>query len=308
MSEIICDSKIYDIIIVGGGVAGITAGIYAKRAGKKVAIIERMAIGGQLNFVGKIENYTGFGVTDGATIVNNLYNHVECVDLEIIYDEVVDYQFDLEDKTIKCKNGVYQSKAVILALGSNPKELELPGEREFKGRGVSYCVQCDGNFFKGKKTAVIGSNQSAIDGASFLSNLCEKVYLISQYDISNFKLDNVKNLGNVEIIEDAKTLKINGDEFIKSIDIIKDNKEKKIDVDGVFVVAGNRPNTSALIGKVELSPEGFIVCDENMQTNKNGVFACGDVRKSKLKQIATAVGDGAIAGVMASTFLSNIKK
>ena len=301
MTQIDFEKKIYDVVIVGGGVAGITAGIYCKRAGKKVVVIERMAIGGQLNFIDKIENYTGFGVTDGASLVGGLYDHVESLGLEIVYDEVVDYQFDSDEKVVKCKNGNYQAGAVVLALGSNPKELEIPGEKEFKGMGVSYCVQCDGNFFKGKKTAVVGSNQSAIDGACFLAGLCEKVYLIARYDIENFNLDKIKSLNNVEMIDDTKPLEIRGKDCVEALIIAKDECEKEIEVDGVFVVAGNRPNTSALKGKIDLSEEGFIVCDENMQASVKGVFACGDVRKSKLKQIATAVGDGAIAGVMDST-------
>ncbi len=308
MTEIKNEIKVYDVVIVGGGVAGITAAIYAKRAGRKVVVLERMAIGGQLNFVGKVENYTGFGITDGASLVDSLYSHIDSLGIEVVYDEVIDYQLESEDKIVSCKNGNYQSKAVVLALGSNPKELEVEGEKEFKGRGVSYCVQCDGNFFKGKTAAVVGSNQAAIDDACYLSQIAEKVYLISQFDISNMMLEKIKKISNIEIIEDAKPIKIIGNEAVKCMVVEKAEKSLEIKIEGVFVVAGKRPNTSALDGKVKLSQEGFILCNEDMQTNLNGVFACGDVRKSKLKQIATAVGDGAIAGVMASIYVLNLKK
>ncbi len=300
--------KVYDIVIIGAGMAGITAAIYAKRAGRKVAVIERMAIGGQLNFVGKIENYTGFCITYGASLVQNLYNHIDSLGIEIIYDEVIDYQLENEDKIIKCKKDFYQAKAVILALGSNPKELEVEGEKEFKGRGVSYCVQCDGSFFKGRTTAVVGSNQSAIDGAAYLSQICEKVYLIAQYDVSNLSLNKLEKLDNVEVVKDGKPKQILGNELVEAIILSKENVDEKILVDGVFVVAGNRPNTTSLVGKIDLSQNGFIICDQNMQTNIAGVYACGDVRNSLLKQVSTAVGDGAVAGVMASTFVLNSKK
>lgn len=293
----------YDIIIIGAGVAGITAGIYAKRAGRKVVIVERMAIGGQLNFVGKIANYTGFAQTDGPSLVSRLYEQVESGGLEIIYDEVISYNLKGEEKIVQCKNKTLQAKAVILALGSNPKELEVSGEKEFRGRGVSYCVQCDGNFFKNKITAVIGSNQSAINGAIYLSKLCAKVYLLAQYDIKNLSLEHIKECENVEIIEDVKVNKIIGKESVDSLEFQKGDKVESLSIDGVFVVAGNRPNTATLNGLIDLTEEGFIICDENMMTSEEGVFACGDVRKSKLKQIATAVGDGAVAGVEASSYV-----
>lgn len=295
--------KSYDIIIIGAGASGVSAAIYAKRAGKKIAIIERMMVGGQLNFVGKIANYAGFEETDGFSLSQNFQMQLKRNEIEIIYDEVIDLNLAGEEKEIVCGKNTYQAKAVILALGSNPKELEIKGEKDFKGRGVSYCVQCDGNFFKGKTTAVVGSNDAAINGAIYLSALCKKVYLISQFNIDNFSLEKIENLENVEILRDAKPIEIAGEESVKSILVNQNNKETLVEVDGIFVVAGNKPSTALLKGKVNLTEEGYIVCDEDMMTSQSGVFACGDARKSKLKQISTAVGDGAIAGVMAITYL-----
>lgn len=296
--------KSYDIIIIGAGASGVSAAIYAKRAGKKIAIIERMMVGGQLNFVGKIANYAGFEETDGFSLSQNFQMQLKKNEIEIIYDEVIDLNLAGEEKEIVCGKNTYQAKAVILALGSNPKELEIKGEKDFKGRGVSYCVQCDGNFFKGKTTAVVGSNDAAINGAIYLSALCKKVYLISQFNIDNFSLEKIENLENVEILRDAKPIEIAGKETVKSIFIIQNDNEKLVEVDGVFVVAGNKPSTALLKGKIDLTEDGYIVCDEDMMTSQSGVFACGDVRKSKLKQISTAVGDGAIAGVMATAYVS----
>lgn len=296
--------KSYDIIIIGAGASGVSAAIYAKRAGKKIAIIERMMVGGQLNFVGKIANYAGFEETDGFSLSQNFQMQLKKNEIEIIYDEVIDLNLAGEEKEIVCGKNTYQAKAVILALGSNPKELEIKGEKDFKGRGVSYCVQCDGNFFKGKTTAVVGSNDAAINGAIYLSALCKKVYLISQFNIDNFSLEKIENLENVEILRDAKPIEIAGKETVKSIFIIQNDNEKLVEVDGIFVVAGNKPSTALLKGKIDLTEDGYIVCDEDMMTSQSGVFACGDVRKSKLKQISTAVGDGAIAGVMATAYVS----
>lgn len=296
--------KSYDIIIIGAGASGVSAAIYAKRAGKKIAIIERMMVGGQLNFVGKIANYAGFEETDGFSLSQNFHMQLKKNEIEIIYDEVIDLNLAGKEKEIVCGKNTYKAKAVILALGSNPKELEIKGEKDFKGRGVSYCVQCDGNFFKGKTTAVVGSNDAAINGAIYLSALCKKVYLISQFNIDNFSLEKIENLENVEILRDAKPIEIAGKETVKSIFIIQNDNEKLVEVDGVFVVAGNKPSTALLKGKIDLTEDGYIVCDEDMMTSQSGVFACGDVRKSKLKQISTAVGDGAIAGVMATAYVS----
>ncbi len=299
------DMVSYDIIIIGAGASGVSASVYAKRAGKKVAIMERMAVGGQLNFVGKIANYAGFVETDGFSLSQNLQNQLKQNEIEVIYDEVIDLKLDGEKKELICKKNNYTSTAVILALGSNPKELEINGEKEFKGRGVSYCVQCDGNFFRGKTTAVVGSSEAAINGAIYLSAICEKVYLIAQFNIDNLPLEQLKKLENVEILRNAKPLEIKGDEVVKSIIIEQENEKKAISVDGIFVVAGNKPSTAMLKGKIELTEEGYIICNEDMMTSEEGVYACGDVRKSRLKQISTAVGDGAIAGVMATTFVSS---
>lgn len=299
------EKKSYDIIIIGGGVAGITAGIYAKRAGRKVAIIEKMALGGQLNSIGKIENYPGFAETDGVSLVDNLYMQVEKNEIEIISDEVVGFNFKGDLKEVTCKRATYEATAIILALGMASKELGVKGESEFSGRGISYCAHCDGNFYKNKVVAVVGSGKYAVEDAVYLSQICKKVYLVSKYNVNNLLDERFKSLSNLEVIT-ASAVAFEGDEALKRVVIEENSQRKTLEVNGAFLVTGKKPNTELLKGQIELNENGFIVCDSSMQTSEEGVFACGDVRESSLKQIATAVGDGALAGVSANVyFLKN---
>ncbi len=291
----------YDVVIVGGGVAGISAAIYAKRAGRKVVIIERMALGGQLNSVGMIENYAGITVTDGPSLVENLKAQVQRLGIEIFNQEAVNYDFSNKNKRITSKNNEFVCKSVILALGSVTRELQIEGEKEFRGRGVSYCAHCDGNFFKGDTVAVVGSNEEAVADAKYLSKLCKEVYLISKYDISYLNLNEIQASSNVKILS-GEPIKIEGDESVTKLCYKVAAQEQYLEVKGVFISLGKRPNTILLKDKLRLDENGFIVTDDDMQTSTNGVFACGDVRRNKLKQISTAVGEGALAGVMASQF------
>lgn len=297
--------EIYDAVIVGGGPAGISAGIYLKRAGKNVVIVERMAVGGQLNFINKIANYPGFVSVDGATLAGNFNKQIESLNIPVIFGEITDFDFSGKIKKLKTRKEELQTRSVILAVGGNPKELEIEGEKRLKGRGVSYCAECDGNFFKGKNVAVIGSNQIAIDGALYLSGLCKKVYFLARYDIKNLNLGDLQRRENITIIQGASPQKIEGEDRVEKCIIMQNGQEKILSVDGIFIIAGNRPNTQALQGKIELTREGYILCDENLHTSQDGVFACGDVRKSKLKQIVTAVSDGALAAIEACAYLTD---
>ena len=298
--------KIYDALVLGGGPAGVMASIYLKRGGKDVAIIERMEIGGQLNSIAKISNYPGFIDESGMIIAQQFLKQVKSLDIPIIFNEVIDVDFSGEIKILKTRRDCYKAKSIILSMGGNPKELEIEGEKEFKGRGVSYCVECDGNFFKGKDVAIYGSNNMAVDGAMYLSNLCSKVYFLHRFEIENLDLTALKRKSNIEMINNVLPIKIQGNERLEKFIFMQNEKEKELRVDGVFIVSGNKPNTLMLKGKIELSPDGFILCDENMHTSVSGVFACGDIRKSSLKQVSTAIGEGAIAGVEAIKFLTHV--
>ena len=295
----------YEILIVGGGPAGITAGIYAKRAGRKVAIIEKYMPGGQLNLIGEIENYSGFSKINGDELAVNFHVHASKLDIPFIYDEVVEYKLGGEVKQLVCRKKTYTAKAVVLAQGSNPRELGIEGETKFKGQGVSYCALCDGNFFKGKKVAVVGSGDSAFSDAIYLSSLCEKVFVLTKdvLKLHNYAENELDEKDNVEVIKGGLSKKILGENFVQSLIYEKDGKEEKIDIDGVFVAIGRRPETSALKGEIELTERGYITANDKMQTSQAGVYVCGDVREGNIKQIATAVGDGAIAGTEASKYI-----
>ena len=292
----------YEILIVGGGPAGLTAGIYAKRAGRKVAIIEKFMPGGQLNLIGEIENYTGFKNIRGDELALKMHEQALNLGIPFIYDEIVDYKLDDNIKKLVGRKKTYSAGAVILALGSNPRELGIEGEDKFKGQGVSYCALCDGNFFKGKTVAVVGSGDSAFSDAIYLSSLCKKVYVLTKNNLKlhNYAENELDNKNNVEIIKGGLSKKILGENSVQNLIYEKEGKENKIEVDGVFVAIGRRPETNILENKIKISERGFVLADDNMQTSTDGVFVCGDIREGNIKQIATAVGDGAIAGTEAS--------
>mgnify|MGYP005771137575 CR=1 FL=1 len=295
----------FDIIVVGGGPAGITASIYAKRAGRNVAIIEKYIAGGQLNLIGEIENYTGFENISGFELADKLKQHAKRFDIPFIRDEVVDVNFNGTIKKVICKDKIYEAYAVVLAMGSHPRELNIDGEEKFKGKGVSYCALCDGNFFKGKNVAVVGSGDSAFSDALYLADICSNVYVLtkSQLKLHNYSLDEIEKVDNIKILKNALSKKITGNENVQSLLYSQNEEDKNIDIDAVFVAIGRTPDTNYLNGKIEMTDRGYVKCDRKMKTNVDGVFACGDVREGEIKQIATAVGDGAVAGSEANKYV-----
>lgn len=301
--------KDYEILVVGGGPAGLTAAIYAKRAGRNVAVIEKFLPGGQLNLIGEIENYTGFKSVKGDELAFKMHEQVANLGVPFIYDEIVDYNFANDKKQVIGRENVYTADAIILAIGSNPRELKIEGESKFKGQGVSYCALCDGNFFKGKSVAVVGSGDSAFSDAIYLSSLAEKVYVLTKETLKlyNYAENELEKYDNVAVIKGAISKEIIGENLIQTLIYEKDNKEEKIDVDGVFVAIGRTPDTHSLKDKLETTEKGFIIADNKMQTTQKGVFVCGDVREGNIKQIATAIGDGAVAGTEASKYVLLIK-
>lgn len=298
----------FDVVVIGGGPSGLCAGIYAKRAGKSIAILEKYIAGGQLNQIDKIDNYLGFSKIDGMTLAQDFERHANDVGVQFIYDEVLNVDFDGDEKTIICRNSTILAKSVILATGSSPRKLNIDGEEEFLGKGVSYCAVCDGNFFKGKDVAVVGSGDSAFSEALYLSSLCNKVFLLtkSYLKMHNYTFDEISKRHNIMILNDAISQKIEGENVVEKLIYTKDEKLEEIPVSAVFVAIGREPNTEFLKQKITLNEKGFVIVDENMQTNIEGVFACGDVRNSKLKQVTTAVSDGAIAGVSACKYVDSL--
>lgn len=295
---------IFDVIIIGGGPAGITAGIYAKRAGRSVAIIEKYMPGGQLNLIGEIENYTGFKSISGAELAMKFYEHAKSLDIPFFTEEVVGLQLSEKIKTIKCRKNTYQAYSVILALGSHPRELKIDGEEKFKGKGVSYCALCDGNFFKNKSVAVVGSGDSAVSDALYLADICSKVFVLTKEKLKlhNYSESELASFKNISVLKGAYSKAIEGENKLEKLVFVQNEKEKEIDVDGIFVAIGRTPDTDLLNGQIELNEQGYIKSDANMRTSQEGVFVCGDVREGNIKQIACAVGDGAIAGTEASKY------
>lgn len=299
------EDKIFDILVIGGGPAGITAAIYAKRAGRDVAILEKFALGGQLNLIGLIENYPGFDKIDGANLALNFAKHAKSLDIPVISGEAVEYKLEGKIKEIVCRKNTYKARAIVIAIGNHSRELGIEGEQEFKGRGVSYCALCDGNFFKGRRVAVVGSGDSAFSDAEYLSSLCSQVYVLTKEKLKlhNYAENALDDKENVVILKGAISQKIEGDQSVEKLLYLKDEKTSEIQVDGIFVAIGRVPDTEKLKCFVKVDEKGYITADEKMNTSQAGVFVCGDVRKGNIQQISTAVGDGAIAGTEATKYV-----
>lgn len=284
---------IYDILIVGGGVAGMSAAIYAKRRGKNVAIIEKFSLGGQVAELTKIENFPSQIEIDGASLTSMFSKQMKHLQVEAIYDDVVDFDFQGDIKTIYGKKKEYQAKSIILAMGI--KYLELgTNENDFLGRGVSYCATCDANFFKGKDVCVASRNGSGIKDALYLAGVANSVTVFDEADMSVFAKANTQE--KVRVISNTKVLSVSGSMKLQEIEVSTAGKKQRVKTDALFVALGRKPATEKLVGKLNVDEKGYILTDEHMQTSANGVFAVGDIRAGSLKQIVTACNDGAIAG------------
>lgn len=285
--------KIYDVLIIGGGVAGMSCAVYAKRAGKSVAIIEKMSLGGQVLSLEKIENFPSQTLIDGISLAQMFSKQIKFLDVEILRDEIISVNFSAQTKVLNGKKDDYRAKNVVIATGIKSRQLGLD-EEKLLGQGVSYCATCDGNFFKNKEVCVASQKGSGVLDALYLCSIASSVTLLDSQDMSIFanankneKLKVVSNCNITEILRNENGLKIlaqvNGD-------------IKEFGFSALFVELGKIPATSMFEGVLKLDEKGYIVTDEKMQTSVSGVFAIGDVRNGTLKQIVTACADGAIAG------------
>lgn len=309
--------KLYDLIIVGGGPCGLSASVYAGRSGIRTLMLEEYACGGQILNTFEIKNYPGFENISGPELASKMANQAEALNVEIKYEKAIDFDFSQDIKVIKTQNGKYFAKTVILSLGASPRKLGLEREQELTGKGVSYCAICDGGFFKGKRVAVVGGGNSAIEDLPYLTNLASKSYLINRskrYRAQNILLEKalrLKEHGKVEFFEDTVVVKLLGDKKLEGV-VMKNvltGKEQELLIDGLFIEIGRIPNTDSLKGKVDLDEYGYIVTDQNLMTSVKGVFAGGDVIQKSLRQIVTAGSDGAICATNAQNFLNqNYKK
>ena len=296
----------YDLIIIGGGPAGLTAGIYAKRGGLRVAIVEKLIPGGQMSRTLEIENYPGFKNVSGIQLAMSMQEQCTSLGVEFIYGEISKLDLINIPKCLTINGNTITGDAIIVASGTAPTSLDIKGEKEFAGRGVSYCATCDGGFFKGKKVCVLGGGNTAIEDALYLERLASEVHLIHRRDEYRASKILVDKLNESKIIQHKSSVVdcIHGNNNVESIDIknLKTGSVTNISINGVFMAVGQTP-LSAMFDALEKDGHGCIVTDADMKTSIEGVFAAGDVTKKNVRQIVTACADGAVAAESALKFL-----
>jgi thioredoxin reductase (NADPH) len=304
----------YDLVIIGGGPAGLTAGLYAARARLKVILIEKIVVGGQIVISDWIENYPGFpeGLS-GSDLAQRLTEQAKRFDLNIENNAAVSVDLSDPVKTIVLNDRTVTTHTIIIATGASPKKLGVPGEETFYGKGVSSCATCDAPFFKDRIVAAVGGGDTAVKESLFLTKFVKKVYLIHRRDRLRAEMilqERAFADEKIEIIWDSVLTGIKGLTNVENITVqnVKTKEEKTLSVDGCFIWVGEIPNTKFLADGVKLDAKGFIVANLNMETSVPGVFAAGDVRNTPLRQISTAVGDGAVAAFSAGHFIENVKK
>jgi thioredoxin reductase (NADPH) len=302
----------YDLIIIGAGPAGLTAGLYAARAQLNTLLFERLAPGGQVLNTDWVENYPGFpdGIS-GFDLADKMKTQAERFGLRIENEEVVGLELSQEKKTVITHNGEMETKALILASGATPKQLGIEGEEPFVGKGVSYCATCDGPFYRDQDVAVIGGGDTAAEEAIFLTRFASRIYLCHRRDrLRAIKLlqDRIVAEEKIEIVWDTIPLKILGENGVDGIELknVKTGNIFRKEVHGVFVFVGTLPNTEVVKGKVELDENEFIKTNNEMETSVPGVFAAGDIRSKPFRQIATAVGEGAAATYSVERYLESL--
>lgn len=290
-----------DVIIIGAGPAGLTAAIYAKRAGLSVLLIEKNIMGGgQVLTTYEVDNYPGLPGVGGFDLGMKFKEHADKMEAEMKSETVTDMQLDGAVKTVTTENGTYEAKTVILATGASHAHLQVPGEEELTGMGVSYCATCDGAFFRGRTTVVVGGGDVAIEDAIFLARACDKVYLIHRRDeLRGAKIlqDALFALPNAEVIWDSVVENIEGEDAVEAVNIknVKTGETSRLETAGVFVAVGIQPNAEQIPSYIMRDEKGYIIAGEDCETSVPGVYAAGDVRTKPLRQIVTAVADGANA-------------
>lgn len=291
----------YDIAIIGGGPAGYTSALYAGRAGYKAVVFEKASPGGQMGITSSIENYPGYESVEGFELAMKMQAQAEKFGANIVYEAVTSLELDDKIKIVRTDSTEFAVKAVVLAMGAKPRLLGVQGEREYSGRGVSYCATCDGMFFRGKTVVVNGGGDTAFEDALYLSNICSKVILVHRRDSYRAAPSQVKKAEareNIEFIKNANISEVIGDgKFVTAVKLtdVNTGAETTVDCSGIFVAVGRIPETSLVQGKLDLDNSGYVVADESTKTSVEGVFAAGDVRTKALRQIVTACADGAMA-------------
>ena len=301
----------HDIIIVGAGVAGLSAAIYGLRAGKSVLLFEEKTYGGQIINTPEIENYPGIKKVSGFEFATNLYEQATELGAEVKYEKVLGIIDNSDKKIVKTDSGEYETKAVILATGAKNRPLGIDREQELIGAGVSYCATCDGAFFRGKDVAVVGGGNTALEDAQFLSNYCNKVYVIHRRDSFRGEIKHVealKSKPNVEFILDSNVTKLIGEERLEAIEVgnKKTGDKREISVAGVFVAIGQMPDNEAFDELIATDDYGYIEAGEDCKTGTEGIYVAGDCRTKTVRQLTTAAADGAVAALAACEYLQSV--
>jgi thioredoxin-disulfide reductase len=301
----------FDLIIVGAGTAGLSAAIYGVRAGKSVLVLEGAAYGGQIINTPEIENYPGIKKISGFEFATNLYNQAKELGAEIRFEKVLSVQEKNGHKIVVTKDKEYEAKAVILATGAKNRNLGIEKEQELVGKGVSYCATCDGMFYRGKVVAVNGGGNTAVEDATFLSEYVEKVYVIHRRDsfrADKAEVDRLVAKKNVELVLNStiKALESDASGLTGILVVDKDGKERRIQVDGLFVAIGQAPDNEVFRNEVDLDGKGYISAGEDCSTKTAGIFTAGDCRTKAVRQLATAASDGAVAALAAVNYINGL--
>ncbi len=288
-----------DVLIIGGGPAGLTAGIFTTRAGLSTVLIERLAIGGQASLTYLVENYPGFDKISGFDLTDRMAKQAEANGVDIVYGTVNSLDKSEHGFIVKTNDETYEADKVIIACGCKTRRLGLINEVELTGHGVSYCASCDGHFFKDKVVAIVGGGNSAITDVDYLSRLAKKIYLINRsekFRAGEHQIKRVSEMKNVEILTNAQVSKLSGTNELSGIQLTQNGETIDLKVDGLFVAIGQEPYLPFLNIDIKKDSSGYILVDENMQTSEKNLFACGDIIGKHFRQIITACADGAVAG------------
>ena len=300
-------SQILDLIICGGGAAGLTSAVYAARSGLDFVLIDiSSSMGSQITQTSDVDNYTGFEKVNGMELVMKFYEHAKALNAPMINDEVQEISKENGIFTVKCAQGEYKSRTVIYCSGASHRELGVKGERELLGRGVGYCAVCDGFFYRNKTVVVVGGGNTAVTDALYLSKICKKVILVHRRDslrAEKILVERLENAENVELMFNSEVAKILGE---KGADGVLLKSGETIDCDGVFIAVGIVPRSDTVKNLAELDDNGYIVADESGRTSLDGLFAAGDVRTKELRQIITACSDGANCVDSVNKFLDTL--
>ncbi len=305
-------NQLYDLVVLGGGPAGVSAAVYGARAGLSVIVLEKMLIGGRLVSVDRIENYPGFpeGIT-GPELGLLLDKQLRRFDVRVEAAQAEGVSLEGERKIIFTPAGEISGRAVVIATGTMPKLLHVEGEEDLIGRGISNCASCDAAFFRGKNVAVVGGSSAALEETLFIARFAKKVYLV--HNRGSFRAvqalqEQIFALPNVEIVWNSAVQKIKGERKVSGLILLQEEGERELNVDGVFILTGRIPSTTFLCGELELDESGYIITGENMETSQSLVYAAGDVRRTSLRQIVTAAADGALAATAAARVLNATRK